>query len=124
MKLFVSRNFRRPIHDYRRVWSAFTERTGLLIDPTSLCRAVVKSISETFELLSVTIWLAGEHDKELIFGASTSLTEEKAQELVLTTEEVSALLQSARAWTGPVDIDRCADKGMRLLKELNPDHFQ
>jgi hypothetical protein len=50
IKLFVSRNFRRPVHDYRTVWSAFTERTGALLDQTELCRAVVKLISETFEL--------------------------------------------------------------------------
>ncbi len=131
VKFFVSRNFRRPIHDSRKVWSSLTERTGLLIDSTSLCRAAVKSISETFELLSVTIWLAPEHGKGLAFGASTALTEEKAEAMMAggspgfsEQADVEALLQTARTWQGPVDIDRCQDKGAKLLKELDPDHFQ
>ncbi len=129
LKLFISRNFRRPVHDCRTVWSAFTERTGLLIEPAGLCRAAVKSISETFELLSVTLWLVPEHGRGLLFGASTSLTEEKAQSLMLEHEgggsaDLEALLRAIRACTGPVDIDQSREPGLRLLQELNPDHFQ
>ncbi len=135
VKFFVSRNFRRPLHDYRRVWSAFTERTGSLIDSTSLGRAAVKSISETFQLLSVTIWLAPEHSSGLVFGASTALTEEKAEAMVMDKDDLQALLQTARSWTGPIDIDLPGSSGagvppaglpkaIKLLKELNPDHFQ
>lgn len=123
IKLFVSRNFRRPIHDYRTVWSAFTERTSALIDQTELCRTVVKLISETFELLSVTVWVVSEHGKELVFGASTSLTEDKAGGLALQNGELDQLLQSVRNRSAPFDIDQCQDKAVEPLKTLNPDHF-
>jgi putative PEP-CTERM system histidine kinase len=123
IKLFVSRNFRRPIHDYRKVWSAFTERTGSLVDQTELCRAVVKLISETFELLSVTVWSVHEHDKSLIFAASTSLTEERAEQLMWHRKDMSELLQSLRSRNEPFDIDKCREKSVELLKDLNPDYF-
>jgi putative PEP-CTERM system histidine kinase len=123
IKLFVSRNFRRPAHDYRTVWSAFTERTGALLDQTELCRAVVRVISETFELLSVTVWVAGEHGKGLALGASSSLADDEIEEVALPPGEVEKLLRTLRQRTAPFDIDRCEDKSIELLKTLNPDHF-
>jgi putative PEP-CTERM system histidine kinase len=123
IKLFVSRNFRRPVHDYRTVWSTFTERTGALLDQTELCRAVVKVISETFELLSVTVWVAGEHGKALALGASSSLADDQAEEVALPPGEVEELLQTLRQRAAPFDIDRCQDKSIELLRQLNPDHF-
>ncbi len=81
IRIFVSRNFHRPTHDYPAVWSALTQRNASKIDQTDLCRAVVKAVSETFDLLSVTIWRVNEHDRSMVFGASTSLTEEKAAAL-------------------------------------------
>lgn len=124
VKLFVSRNFRRPVHDYRKAWSSFTQRTGTLIDRTEMGRAVVNLVSETFELLSVTLWVVGEHDRELVFVASTSLTGDKAENLPLGRSNVAELLEAVRVWPAPFDIDQCREKWVESLKGLTPDHFQ
>ena len=39
---FVSRHFRRPQHDFRQVWTMFTERISSTSDESSLCDAVAK----------------------------------------------------------------------------------
>ena len=121
--MFVSRNFRRPIHDYRKIWALFTERTGSLIDRTQFCRAAATLISETFELLSVTVWVASERDKTLVFAASTALTEQKADKLKLTGAELDELFKMAREWKGPIDITTSLETSIRSLQQLNPDHF-
>jgi hypothetical protein len=69
---FVSRNFKRPQHDVRRVWTRFTEGMAGPPDASSLCAAVARLLSETFSALSVSIWLADSQSDRLIFVASTS----------------------------------------------------
>src|ERR1051325_3186665 len=123
ISLFVSRNFRRPVHDYRKVWSALTERTASMIDHTELCRAVVKAVSDTFELLSVTIWRVSEIDRGLVFGASTSFTEEKAEAALPDPGKITALVEGVRSRSEAFDIDECPEKWAETLRELNPDQF-
>jgi putative PEP-CTERM system histidine kinase len=123
IKIFVSRHFHRPLHDYRKVWSALNERTGALLDTPQLCRAAVKAISDTFELLSVTIWLVREQDHSLVLGASTSLTEQSADQLALQKIETQPLLEGLRKLACPFDIDQSTEAWARPLRDLNPDYF-
>ena len=71
---FVSRHFKRPQYDFRQIWTRFTQCTSSVLDQPGLCAAAAKLISETFSVLSVTIWLFDEQDR-LTFAASTSRSE-------------------------------------------------
>lgn len=120
---FVSRHFRRPLYDYRKVWAAFTERTTSRLDRTELCREVVGLIAETFNLLSVTVWLLDQQSRRLILGASTSLTHEKADELPDVRDSMPALVAYLRKHDQPLDIDVSKEPCVEVLKRYNPDHF-
>jgi putative PEP-CTERM system histidine kinase len=69
---FVSRHFARPQHDFRNVWRLMAHGMSSVLDEATLCRTVVRLISETFQSLSVTIWLVNEQSGRLALGASTS----------------------------------------------------
>ena len=69
---FVSRNFKRPQHDFRKIWLLFTERMSGVLDRDAMCAAAAKLISETFNVLSVTIWRADERKGRLVCAASTA----------------------------------------------------
>jgi len=81
-KQYISRHFNRPYYDYRRAWMSFTERTASMLDEKALCNAVVRMLAEMFETLSVTLWLRDDTRESVRFGASTSLSEVKARELL------------------------------------------
>jgi putative PEP-CTERM system histidine kinase len=72
IKRFVSRHFSRPQYDFRRVWTQFTQSTSSAIDDPALCAASAKLISETFNVLSVSVWLFDEEKNKLRLEASTS----------------------------------------------------
>jgi putative PEP-CTERM system histidine kinase len=72
IKQFVSRHFSRPQYDFRRVWTQFTQSTSSAIDDPALCAASAELISETFNVLSVSIWLFDEEKSKLRLEASTS----------------------------------------------------
>src|SRR4029077_20425454 len=59
---FVRRHFKRPQYDFRQIWTRFTQCTSSVLDQPGLCASATKLISETFSVLSVTIWLFDEHD--------------------------------------------------------------
>jgi putative PEP-CTERM system histidine kinase len=122
LRRFVSRHFRRPFHDYRQVWSRFAERTSARLDRAELCREVARLISETFEALSVSVWLLDPTRGRLVLAASTSLPA-GTQTSVDAGELVPELGKLAGRTPEPVDLERSSERWCRVLRQLNPSFF-
>src|SRR5438046_1193032 len=102
---FVSRHFRRPLYDYRKVWLTFTGRTTSLMDETDFCRAVAKLVAQNFEVLSAAVWLVEQDQVQLVFAASTAMSETDASDLANSLEDIHDMIQAMRAQPHPVEID-------------------
>jgi putative PEP-CTERM system histidine kinase len=120
VKRFVSRHFRRPFYDYRQIWRDFTERTASRMDDASLCQQTVSLVSETLEVLSATIWLADEQEGRIVFGASTSVADEQARELLPSGTNASKLIEMMRSRSEPVNIDTAKQEWAEELRRSNP----
>src|SRR6266568_3012330 len=120
---FVSRHFRRPLYDYRKVWLTFTERTTSLMDETDFCRAVAKLVAENFEVLSATVWLVDQDKDKLAFAASTAMSETDANDLANSLDNIHEMIQAMRAHPHPVDIDLARETWVEALKRCNPEYF-
>ena len=70
---FITRNFERPLYDYRHEWRKFTQRTTALMDVKDLSSAICKMVGEVFGVSSVSIWLEDEENGKWLLGGSTSL---------------------------------------------------
>jgi putative PEP-CTERM system histidine kinase len=121
---FVSRHFQRPLYDYRTVWRRFTEATATCVNQMDLCQVAVKSVTDIFQALSVTIWLVDEQQSQLVFAASTFLTEARAETLRPSKEELAEVLQALREHHEPVDIDVAKENWAAVLKRCHPDEFR
>ena len=93
-KRFVSRHFRRPVHDYQKVWAGFTENTTSLTSTKDLCLAVTTLVSHTLDVLSVSLWLVDEQQERLELGSSTMLTENQAKSTGMYGEAGKGLIKS------------------------------
>ncbi len=124
IKRFVSRNFKRPHYEYAQVWPAFAERTASIIDPMALSRVVAKWLSETFRALSVTMWVVDPRNGQLAFGASTSLSESEAAQLLPTGDAATDLVQQLRQHAGPIDLEKHQAGWIESLKHSQPDSFR
>jgi len=120
---FVSRHFQRPLYDYRTVWRRFTEATGSCVNQADLCQVSVKAVSDIFQALSVTIWLVDEQQSQLVFAASTFLTDAKAETLQPRKEELADILFALHGQHEPVDIDAAKEAWAEVLRRCHPDEF-
>ena len=74
IRKFIGRHFKRPVHDYKKIWASLTERTASLVDLRDLCDAMARTVSETFGVTCVSIWLNDEIRNDPVLFGSTHLS--------------------------------------------------
>jgi putative PEP-CTERM system histidine kinase len=119
---FISRNFKRPLYDSRKVWSSFTETTARAADEAALCNVSARMISDTFNVLSVTVWLVDDQH-QLSFAASTVLLAKPFNNRVKTIAESETILAALRAGPPAFDLEIVKEEWARPLREANPANF-
>ena len=124
VKRFVSTHLRRPVYDVQKVWRRFSSATAGHMDERALCRATANWVAETFDVLSVTVWLVPQRDGSVNFGASTSLPESEAETILPPRDEITAVLAGLRALGAPVDIDDSKDAWAATIRRWQPAKFQ
>lgn len=120
LRAFVSRNFQRPQHDVRKVWTRFTEVTAGASDSATLCRRVTTLLSETFSALSVSLWVIDPQSDRLVLGAST----QKLKELPNSGNENDLTSKNLRALTRPFDLDSMQTPVAAELRTVSATQFQ
>jgi len=123
LRRFVSRQFGRPHHDYRSLWKRFTEQTTSVLEEGALARRTVGFVSKAMESPSVTLWMADERRRDLVFGASSSLTRLDAEKLH-EDNRISKLVYGAMFnCTGIVDSEKSSPDWIVILGEMDSDYL-
>lgn len=123
-KQFISSHLKRPQYDYRKEWTEFTHMTTSLTDTKDLCSAMVKKVSNTFETLSVAIWLVEEKEERLILGGSTALTELQAQNVIRDLKTGGELISTLRKNQTPIDFESSKEAWVIHLRETHSDFLR
>lgn len=123
-RLFMSRHFQRPVYDYRSMWRRFAEETASAVQPTELCRATVKFLTDVLQALSVSIWLVDDKHENFTVAASTFLSDARANTLNLTPSHAATVIQALENRPEPVDIDTSRESWAAALKQCHPDQFR
>ena len=116
----VSRHFKRPEYDFRQIWTRVTKSMSDVFDQSGLCAAAAKLISETFNVLSVSIWLLDEQDR-LALAASTSKSEREATDVLPKLEQNFA---SIRSLTKPFDLEKAKGDYAEGLRQISLSQFR
>jgi len=117
-KRFISRHFKRPQYDYQKIWENFTEKTATITQTDKLCDAIVRMVSATLEILSVSIWLVDEKQERLSFGGSTVITAAQFEKLPFYGQGGESLIRAMADQTMPIDLDSRTDDWVEDLKHL------
>ena len=120
---FVGRHFARAQHDSARIWTEFSRRLSNVKDQAGLCAVSAGLVSETFEVLSVTIWLLDEQKERLIAGASTAPQPGEAIAGNPPAAASSAVAAGLRARSSPFDLEGVGEPWAEELRQLNSTTF-
>jgi putative PEP-CTERM system histidine kinase len=120
---FVSRHFQRPFFDYRTVWRNFSEGTAACVEQSDLARALVRLFAETFQALSVNLWLVDVKTETLSLSASTALSGTASWNQVPTKREAIQIIRYCEQTKEPVDFDRVEGDWAVALRRCNPGEF-
>lgn len=121
-RMFFVRHLRRPTFDYRQLWRDFSERTLHATNAEELAREAARLTSETFEALSVSLWLLDE-DKNLCLVASTALGGAHEPDS-LPAKVADDLVNHWKRTEFPVDMDRAWGIWAELMRDSNPGQFR
>jgi len=125
IQLFISRHFARPQHDFRQIWTRFTASMSSVLDEGDLCVAAGRLISETFNALSVSIWLLDSQYERLVRASSTLHSEQ--EQAGDSTREVAAKEWnsiSLNKLSRPFELERAKEKWTENLKEISAGRFR
>ncbi len=120
---FVARHFSKAQHDSVRIWTSFSRHLASVTEPTELCAASAKLISETFDVLSVTVWLLDEEKGQLEIAASTVKSAHDGRPGGPSDGTSATLLAGIRQLTTPFDLDDATNEWAEELRQLNPTSF-
>jgi putative PEP-CTERM system histidine kinase len=123
-KHFISVHLKRSQYDYRKEWTEFTHMTTSLTDTKDLCSAIARKVSNTFETLSVTIWLMDENEERLMLGGSTALTELQAQNAIRTLRGGGELISGMCKKVTHIDFENSKESWVIGLREAHSDFLK
>ena len=119
---FGVRHFSKAQHDSVRIWTLFSRRLGTVADQGAVCADAAKLVSETFDVLSVTVWLEDDEKERLSVAASTARRPAVLGDAAGgdSSSTVIAGLQGLRA---PLDLDHAREPWAEEFRRLNPTTF-
>jgi putative PEP-CTERM system histidine kinase len=91
---------------------------------STLSRAVAKWVSETFQVLSVNIWLVDDSREHLIYGASTSFPEAEIEKRLKVQTGPEGIAEALGRRPYPFDVNETKEKCLEALKLHHPDAFR
>ena len=123
LHVFVVRHFSRAQHDSARVWASCSERLARVKDQADLCAEAAKFISETFNVLSVTVWILDEDQERFIVGASTARHTPASSDMSTAQTASAAVVEGLRTISSPFDLENMNGAWTEELRQLNSTTF-
>jgi putative PEP-CTERM system histidine kinase len=120
----VGRHFREAQHDSVRVWGGLSKRLANVTDETALAASSAAFVSDTFQSLSVTAWLADERSGGLASCGSTTPRPERDPGGEPDARVASrAVADGLAGKSSPFDLDAVNEPWADEFKRLNPKTF-
>lgn len=121
--LFISRHFARAQHDSVRIWSEFARRLAHVKSETDLCASSTRLVSETFDVLSSTIWLLDQDNGKFIVGGSTTAQRSEAATEQSLAPAANAVAAGLRTMSSPFDLEAVKEPWAEELRQRNASAF-
>jgi putative PEP-CTERM system histidine kinase len=121
--VFVVRNFSKAKHDSARIWTLCSQQLSRVKDQAGVCEAAAKLISETLDVLSVTVWLSDDGEERLIVRASTARQSAPSGGASAPDTASRGVLEALQSMSSPFDLEAASGAWAEELRRLNSATF-
>jgi putative PEP-CTERM system histidine kinase len=122
-RAFVARHFTKAQHDSVRIWTSFSRQFAAVTDRSSLSKISAASICETFDALSVTVWLVDSDQELLVASASTEGRKEQDAGSRAGRRAASHVIAGLRTMPAAFDLETVQEPWAGDFRQLNPSTF-
>jgi putative PEP-CTERM system histidine kinase len=119
---FVDHHFGKAQHDSVRIWTEFSRRLAHVKDEAELSASTARFLSETFDALSVNVWLLDEGKAPFVLVGSTS-PQPRHEAAVPAGTAAGTLLAGLSSRPSPFDLDAVKEVWAEELRRINPATF-
>ena len=123
IRRFVSRNFQRPLYDYRTLWLKVTEATSQSVRREDICLATTRMLANMLDTKLTNIWLLDTTASQFELIASSDQTANGSTSSLstpITEGQIPTRLQSE---SDPFDLDIVDSDWLADIKTSNPSRF-
>ena len=120
---FVGRHFGKAQHDSVRIWAGCSQRLANVKDEPGLCSTSERFVSETFEVLSVTVWLLDEGKAQFPGGASAARQPSQAAGVAPPGTASDGVAAGLRTKPLPFDLEAVNEAWAEELRQAQPEGF-
>lgn len=124
LRAIISRNFSRPDYDSHELWRAVTRGLGTAPNAASCCSESVKIIAETFQVLSVSVWLYDDHKGCLARQSSSEHLSGSGAAAGCCTVTGPGLLEGLLKYHRAFDLEKNCPDWAQHLKSCSAPHFR
>jgi putative PEP-CTERM system histidine kinase len=121
--VFVVRHFSKAKHDSARIWTMCSQQFSRVKDQAAVCEAAAKLISETLDVLSVTVWLSDDGQERLIVRASTARQSPPSGGARPPDTTSRGVLEALQSMSSPFDLEVASGAWAEELRRLNSATF-
>ena len=120
---FVARHFKKAQHDSVKIWTSFSHGLARVTDQAGLCTVSAKLISETFDVLTVTLWLLDDDTGQFVLADSTGRAEGKTSPADSGSALSAAVTAGLQGRSAPFDLEKLNEEWAEELRRSNPSMF-
>ncbi len=120
---FVVRHFKKAQHDSVHIWTLFSRSLARVTDQDGLCTVSAKLISDTFDVLSVTLWLLDEQTGHFVMRNSTGRASDSNAGVNSRDTLPDSVTSGVQGRTSPFDLEGVHESWGEELRQLNTATF-
>lgn len=123
VRRFVSRNFQRPLYDYRTLWLKVTNATSQSVREKDICLSTTKLLSNLFDTKLTSIWLLEPSNTQFLLAASSDQKTDQNLDSEATHIEAGSIPEELLAHPAPINLDKQKESWTKTIVASNTSRF-
>ncbi len=123
IRRFVSRNFQRPLYDYRTLWLQLTATTAQSVRQKDICESTTKLLANLLDTKLTSIWLLDTNGTSFNRISTTHQSSDDETENDVNSLPADPIVENLTESSEPQSIENSEEDWAKTILDSNPSSF-